>query len=438
MADSPSEAEGAQAIFCYIADVLGKSKIKEWDVYLKEKTPSYEDFQVKYKTLIKQAYSSRAVETSKGLSTIETFLIKNPDWFKSSLLIAKKLIEDIASAIDKDFNYIQRPRWNNVFYKHGDEKVMGTIAKLFKIANDNEAKKLKNRAYFGNINKWSPADIYFATKEAINELNETLKEQISVKSLSFNSFNQQIGKLVDKGQLLPLSLKKTTTEAHLVKVNFTRKAEESILGETFVTGVGRENPGVNQEPLSGASFNTSTGDIKYDKKKIKGNRDIYIRIKSGGGRVGVIQFRHVPAANGKPAKSFKVILKYKGSDSLGGQVNSPILCSRIMSTADPRFASQLESTFNSGYRDFEAAANKYIKKMGAKLYKTKATFPGTSSKIFDEHMGYLSGVYLMNKVNKLIQDKFKNAKATQHELVRSLFEYVSSRTPLSSKFVIAK
>ena len=109
-----------------------------------------------------------------------------------------------------------------------------------------------------------------------------------------------------------------------------------------------------------------------------------------------------------------------------------------MSAADPRFASQLEATFNSGYRDFEAAANKYIKKMGAKLYETRETFPGTKSKIFDEHIGYISGVYLMNKVNKLIHDYFKTTNATQHELVRSLFEYVSSRTPLSSKFVIAK
>lgn len=435
MADSPSEAEGAQAIFCYVADVLGKAKMKEWDTYLNDKTPRYGDFQYKYRELIKRAYSSRAVETLKPLGMIEKFLIKNPDWFKSSLLIAKKLVEEINTKIDKDFTYIQKPSWSNVFYKHGDKKVMDTIAQLFKIANVNEGKKIKNKLYFGNINKWNPADIYFATKVAIKELDKLLADQKSAQSLSFNTFNQKIGKLVDGGQLLPLSLKKTTREAHIVKVNFSRKAEEAIIGETFVTGVGREDSGKRQEPLSGASFSTTTGIIKYDKKKIKGNRDIYIRIKAGGGRVGVIQFRHVPAANGKPAKSFKVILKYKGAEGLGGQVNSINLCSRIMSTADKGFASRLETIFNNGYREFEKYANRYVKKMGSTLYNSSdKKIKGT----FDEHMGYISGVYLMNKVNKLIHDYFKTPTAKQHELVRSLFEYVSSRTPLSSRFVIAK
>ena len=40
---------------------------------------------------------------------------------------------------------------------------MGTIEKLFKIANKSG---YKSQTKFGNLNKWNPADIYLATDKA--------------------------------------------------------------------------------------------------------------------------------------------------------------------------------------------------------------------------------------------------------------------------------
>ena len=98
-----------------------------------------------------------------SLSDIETFLGKNNDWYKSSVLIAFKLVKDI-TGVDADFK-LKQEGFQNLFYFRGDQEVMGNIEKLFKIANKSPITE-KNQVKFGNVNKWSPADIYFATKKA--------------------------------------------------------------------------------------------------------------------------------------------------------------------------------------------------------------------------------------------------------------------------------
>ena len=76
----------------------------------------------------------------KKIKDTTDFIIPNcenekDDWYKSSLLIAKKLIKDI-SKISKEFSSIKQPSWSSIFYVRGDRNVMDNIAELYKRAND--------------------------------------------------------------------------------------------------------------------------------------------------------------------------------------------------------------------------------------------------------------------------------------------------------------
>ena len=79
----------------------------------------------------------------------------------SSVLIAVKLLDDIKK-INSKFGKIQDAGWQDFFYVRGatgGKTTMNNIDILFKYANKNDKK-------FGDINKWSPADIYFVSKNA--------------------------------------------------------------------------------------------------------------------------------------------------------------------------------------------------------------------------------------------------------------------------------
>ena len=100
---------------------------------------------------------------------------------------------------------------------------MGNIEKLFKIANTAPI-TVKNQVKFGNVNKWSPADIYLATNIARSKISKAVT-QAKPKSYSFINLNILTSNLIDSGDLLPLSLKKTTKDVILQKVNFDKKDE---------------------------------------------------------------------------------------------------------------------------------------------------------------------------------------------------------------------
>jgi len=136
------EAEGAQALFCYIADILGAKKTKtEFTPYINKAKDSSEFFDI-YKSTINSGYTSGAVKTEKSKDTIIRFIEKNDDWFMSSLKIALYLITEIDDFVSKKFAKIQAPKAQGLFYKHGDDLVMDGMSKLFKAANE-EYKKSK-------------------------------------------------------------------------------------------------------------------------------------------------------------------------------------------------------------------------------------------------------------------------------------------------------
>ena len=166
-----------------------------------------------------------------SLQKIEKFLTDKTDWYESSVLTAIKLIKELTS-IDPDFEKLSKPKWQNIFYVRGAKadksrsaNTMENIESLWKIANKNDYK-------FGDVNKWSPADIYFVSenaekkvKDEISTLTKTAKRgsgKIS-DSYDFTDLNELVNTLVDDGDLLPLSLKKVQKSATLLKYNFDRK-----------------------------------------------------------------------------------------------------------------------------------------------------------------------------------------------------------------------
>ena len=85
MADSPKQAEAAQALFSAIVDYRGAP--------IREDIPNYTKFSQTYKKEIR-AVSRKVVTPGVSSASIEQLLNKDKDWFKSSINIANKLFSD--------------------------------------------------------------------------------------------------------------------------------------------------------------------------------------------------------------------------------------------------------------------------------------------------------------------------------------------------------
>tara|TARA_B100000131_G_scaffold91556_1_gene88251 strand:+ start:53 stop:1369 length:1317 start_codon:yes stop_codon:yes gene_type:complete len=430
------EAEGAQALFCYIADVLGaKTANKEFQTYLDPKSQKdFTTFQTEYKDIINEAFSgTREVNIDKPKDAVIRYLKNNPAWFKSSLVIAKELLNELSNVSSKLSGKINPPRWGNIFYVRGDNEVMGTLSELFKSANK-QSEKEKGSKSFGDINKWSPADIYFATNKAKTTLKDKQKDPETKKNnLTFAELNECVGGLIESGDLLPLSLKKAEGSIKIVKVNFKRKDEEKLLAKTISTGVQK------WQPMKGAYKMTAKSGKKnamWDfTKPYSGGRDIYLLLSSEG-KKGRIQIRHTPASGGKPQKGVKVILSYPGSSALGGQVVGIPLFTKLIRQVDSAFATKISQTWDNNYKIFEREANNYIKfGKGGKLYATKTK---EAQNQFNDDMGAISGLTVMNAIRPELDKYFSKKGKKQDNVMRAIFAYVSSRSIDSSPFVIAK
>ena len=85
MADSPKEAEAAQALFCAIVDLKGAP--------FPSSIPNYIVFKQKYKREI-NAVRRKVVTPGVTESGIEKLLLKDNDWFLSSINIANKILKE--------------------------------------------------------------------------------------------------------------------------------------------------------------------------------------------------------------------------------------------------------------------------------------------------------------------------------------------------------
>ena len=206
MSDATSITESAQALFCAMADFIGAPKVDK--IFNTDLYPDYESFKKNWNETypnakIDTAFKQHVDSNVTSLKEIEDFLKKTvtnkiPEWYISSVNIAKKLIKDIDDISNK-FTSIKKPSWSSIFYVRGDKVIMKSIEILFKEAtidqkliNDLRAKDQQTKKLiFGDINKWSPADIYFSSPNAKKEILALVKNK---KGLTFEFLNLFIAK----------------------------------------------------------------------------------------------------------------------------------------------------------------------------------------------------------------------------------------------------
>ena len=343
MAESDGDTkafESAQALFCAMADFLGKEKSKKVLNYKTYETYGQFKSEKGNEKLINDSYN-KLKTTGVSLDLIEKILIKDVDWYKSSVNIAVKLIDDI-SEIDKDFKKIQSPGWTDFLYYRGAKggsDVMEDIEELFTIAN-------KRDKLFGDVNKWSPADIYFASKVAEKKIQQVVSNP--PQGFNFVNLNQLMNSLIDKGELLGVSLKKAPKEVHIYKINFTQEKNQEILE-----------------------------DIKYfDISENKGtDRDVQIYFGSSKAKP-LIKIRHDPYSDALGASlAIKCEIEGKNSRlgslvSFGTGTNSPGATgfTDLWARVDPTYAKKLATSFQKGtlaYKKGIDELNKeYMKKIG--------------------------------------------------------------------------
>ena len=392
MADKTALLESAQALFCSIADYIGVKRTNL--LFDPKKYPDYTDFRSQINEATLQAAHKNIETPGVFLNELELFLKKDTKWYISSLQIAKKLINDITK-IDPDFN-IATQGFQQIFYYRGDKEIMGTIEKLFKIANKSG---YKSQNKFGNLNKWNPADIYLATKKAKKALKEELKGA-KEKVYGFQNLNIITSDLIDSGDLFPLSLKKTTKEATLQMVNFDRKAEIKLIKTISIKGV-----------TDWQLYKK----VKYPTKGV--TRDMRILLESGGD----IKLRHDPSA-----KRFVAEAIFSKAEARGGSIGSMKVLSEIIHFVNPDIAKQILDKYKKGEQKYFDALKKieYLRKDKPR---------------FDYERGAISAIYVVNEVMPVLKKFFQdNRKDEGNKVLRLMFEYITSRTPLSGKFVIAK
>jgi hypothetical protein len=419
MADSPKEGEAAQALFCAVADIVGATNVKK--EFVLAKLPNYAAFKKFYGKIIQQAYDATDMPQIT-LKEIETFLTNADGWYESSLNIALELMKEIQK-ISTKFKKITAPKLQDIIYVRGGAKEKGrnanameNIAALFDVANKNE----KN--YFGDINKWSPADIYFVSKKA----NAAILEDVQLasgklaKSYNFIDLNKLTSSLVDSGDLLPLSLKKAEREAHLVLVNFKRSDEEVYLGSITCYGVSDWS--------------------KLYTRKVPVTRDIKIYFSKD--KKDKLKIRHDPySSNYGVNKAVKCEIEVTGAGGRGGSVVGIPLISQLISKVDKKFGADLTRAFNEGIREYTNALEKANKKFKVKP-GTKLQSP--AKEMYDEERATLSGLYVSNAIMPVIykwfkaNEKDKKRQVLNDKVVQKFIEYTSSRTEKSGRFVIAK
>lgn len=452
-------AEASQALFCAIADYLGQqkySKLVDAINDMDKKDRIYRSF----KSLLsdkdlEESFKKTNTYKSKGsefkLYDLENFLDREQDWFLSSLYIAETILKEIKNKVSNKFKIGAQ----DIYYARGDDEVMGNISKLFDLANKGKKvpKKSNNQnakatpvktAIFGDINKWCPADIYFATKEAKKEIEEFLDfyNKAGNPDPSFVELNTFVSNQLKDGNLLPLSLKKTTHEVHLVPVNFKRSEEEKLLSGIKFTH------NSNWTPLKKTDFDKLLKiklNLKYeldpkDKQLIKSlpTRDIKLLFIEKTGEAE-IKIRHDPSGSG----SVKAEYKGKNAEARGGSVVSLDILCYLFSLVDAKMAADFKAAWTKGSLEFR----KNVPSLGPNPGDGTTPKEKALKSLYNDKRGGMSAYYVTNAALPIIKEwaekearkKIKGTDDTKVDiLMRRIYEYVTSRTAESSKFVIAK
>ena len=484
MADSPKEAEAAQALFCAMADYVGKNDIdKVFNLDKLKTTKKESNSKDKLYNIWKStnffangkkmsgdgliAESKSYIDTpSVSLKQMEKFL-NNDSWFESSVLTAIKLVKEI-STIDKDFKGLEGPGWDSYFYIRGAKadksraaNTMENVEALFKIAN-------KNNYQFGDVNKWSPADIYFVTSKAASDIafeihlltKKAKKGSATYSSIfNFDDLNKLVNGLIKSGDMLPLSLKKVVGNANLVQYNFVRSKEEeyfaSILYDSVSTRTNYKANFGSYYDLIGKKYSeiaTVTRDIKIYFSKNQ-NEKIKIRHDLSHYQFGA-------------SKSIKVEIEVTGAGGRGGSFVGMDRLLGIIASDDYQFGQNLNAAWTTGLSRFEVEINHLNQKYGVakndshsvlknkpiaitnewgiKPNKTKE--PHNGQNMYEQYKIeriHIAGVEVDNRIYPVIQAYFAGNDTVElrkfnSKLIAKFIEYASSRSQKSGMFVIAK
>ena len=371
---STAKFESAQALFCAIADYVGSKNIDK--VLNLSKYPNYTKFKGgKWNNITNQTRIDLAadkIDTTSKLPEIESFLATDNGWYVSSVKIAITLITELHN-IDSDFESISKPRFlaDSIYYLRGDKAVMGSIQKLYELANNNTKwSLLKNQTKFGDVNKWSPADIYYAKNSTRTEIQNYLATAKGMKNFDFTNLNDKIRLLIDQGDLLPLSLKKSTTSPSLHTVNFDTTARDTTIDGKSISKT-KVDGGLWYMP--NASLTDGKLWIKYppihrqhyspyepygkDKaaamitKNSAPSRDIVLFVANNQSRtskIGKIQMRHDATTNG-----WKVDFSYSGSEARGGSIVSWKTFGDVLGAIDSTAGANFKTQFEAGQSSFK-------------------------------------------------------------------------------------
>jgi len=245
MADKTALQEASQALICAILDFYVGPGTRDSNGVIKKlkgfdniseiiKPKDNSDKKSGYDKLIKKIFGIKdnkpaphdkikisiydtMVKTSVNYNQIKDFLNQQHTWLLSSIYIANSLYKNLNSVPP---NWKKQIHTYDLIYARGggnrdNENVMDLIEEIYKIINK------KSTVKFSDINRWSPADIYFSKPDAAKELAtfkkeiEKINENESLKN--WTSFNNKISYLVEKGLLLPVSLKFVSSESVIIK-----------------------------------------------------------------------------------------------------------------------------------------------------------------------------------------------------------------------------
>jgi hypothetical protein len=442
--------ESAQALFCSIADSLGVNQSKK---VLDLKTyPTFSDFQEDNKKLIDTALKQANItETPQA---VYNFLLKSDSWYKSSVAIANKIVKDLTD-IDSSFNIKKKGYEGTGFHWfRGDKEVMGGIEALYKIANKGTStttalwgKGNTSSTFFGygNVNKWNPADIYYANKTAKNAIKKELTRAAglkqsygfsggNIKKGSVNSpiegdgLNLFIERLIEGGDLLPLSLKKATGSVTLRPVNFVKDIKNELLDSITYTGKSEWKVYKRLDKDKRISWS-----LYSTKKGTTETRDIKLYFDSDVGK-GEIKIRHDPSDSGR----FVAEILYGGAKAKAGSIASWKQFALIWGSVDPTAASTFKREYVAGDTAFKKEKSAITSKLKVALRQNKMP---SNKKIteYDHYMAIASAENITNKIIPVIVNWFtKSNKAKKTLFIRLMFQVVTSRSPMSSRFVIAK
>jgi len=390
--------ESTQALFCAVADYLGDQEAAV--AFDTNKYKTYDEFLENYisksgkniNLIIQEAYEDMSDVTQGGITLpmMERFIRNDKSWWRSSAKISLGVIEQV-NTIRRKFSKIKKTKWQDLYYKRGDKEIMRNMTKLFDRANK-ELKKAKvpDEEHFRNINKWSPADIYFASENAEKRVAKAVADKKNYRN--FHQINKLISDLIDSGDLVPISLKKGTGDIHVTKVNFSAKDERERLSK-FYCDYAKEGLDVESAYVTvGIGDPTSTLLFRFSIDTNKNNGQYKCAIKLGGG-------------------------------GFGGSVGGDSLA-KVIERVDPTFGKKFRTAFEKGMDEWNTDKKELmqIKSATSRVKAQKA----------------LGKRVVGNPLNDLVLAYFKGSSKKRDDMVREIARYAGSASKLSAKHVIAK